>query len=55
MTTLTPLAIVAAIVAALTQVDDPITAALAVAFAGVLAYVCRPTRPRPHKPGDKLL
>jgi MYXO-CTERM domain-containing protein len=52
MTTLTPLAIVAAVVACL-QTDDPITAGAVLLFALVMAGTGR--RRRPHRSTDKLI
>lgn len=53
MTTLTPLAILAALIAALTQLDDPITAAAVLLFA--LFMASKPRRPRVHRPGEPIL
>lgn len=53
MTTFTPLAILAALIAALTQLDDPFTAAAVLLFC--LAMASKPRRPRVHLPGDPLI
>ena len=52
MTTLTPLAILAVLITALTQVDDPITAGAVLLFCLYLAAT--PRRPRPTQGGPLL-
>lgn len=52
MTTLTPLAILAAVTYALTQVDDPITAGTVLLLA--LYMAAAPRRPRPTRGGPLL-
>lgn len=53
MTTFAPLAILAALIAALTQLDDPFTAAAVLLFCLVMAS--KPRRPRIHRRGEPLI
>lgn len=53
MTTLIPLSIVALVIAALTQLDDPITAGATLLLAVLAAGY--PFRPRPHRPSGKII
>lgn len=48
MTTFIPILLLA--LAAVFTLDDPLTAAAAIAGVLLIAWHCRPNRPRPHRP-----